>query len=429
MRIFILIYIFSFAFTINAIGQESNEDTLNYEDQRVPETWGFIDPGKGFQVAKTKYGTINISLYILARYINQLPGVQSFTDHLGVTHKIDPRNDIQLHRILGNISGFIYLPKLSYVVTLWTVNSTNQVAIVGALGYSFNKSLNFFSGISGNAGTRSMLGSHPYWLGGDRVMADEFFRPGFTSGVWVNGEILPKIFYKVMLGNNLSQLGINAVQITRKLTPSASIWWMPTTGEFGPRGAYGDYEDHQKLATRIGGCFTFSRENRYNDLNEKSPDNTQIRNSDGLLLFQTGSLAKDVTVMDANYKLFSADAGIKYKGLFLQTEYFFRTLSKFNADGPLPVSSIFDNGFYIQAGYMVLPKKLEAYTATSQIFGQFRNSHEFLAGTNFYPANTRNFRVNAQLIKVFKSPTGSTFGYYLAGQTGYILSFASSLFF
>lgn len=116
MRIYILIYLFTFAFSIKAIGQKSNEDTLNDENQQIPKTWGTIDPGKGFQVAKTKYGTINISLYVLARYLNQLPGVQTFTDHLGVTHKIDPRNDIQLHRILANMSGYIYLPKL-YVVT------------------------------------------------------------------------------------------------------------------------------------------------------------------------------------------------------------------------------------------------------------------------------------------------------------------------
>jgi hypothetical protein len=34
-----------------------------------------------------------------------------------------------------------------------------------------------------------MLGSHPYWLGHDRVMADEFFRPFFGYGVYANGEL------------------------------------------------------------------------------------------------------------------------------------------------------------------------------------------------------------------------------------------------
>ena len=30
------------------------------------------------------------------------------------------------------------------------------------------------------------------------------------------------------------------------------MWWMPTTKEFGPKGAYGDWEMHEKVATRFG---------------------------------------------------------------------------------------------------------------------------------------------------------------------------------
>jgi hypothetical protein len=396
---------------------------------RARQTWGSIDPGKGFLVAKTKFGSLSVSAYLLTRYINQLPASQSFTDHLGRTEKIDTRNDIQLHRILLSFLGFIYAPKLNYVVTVWTVNSTQQVAIVGALTYTFHKAFGLSAGIVGNAGTRSMNGSHPYWLAPDRVMADEFFRPGFTSGIWATGELFPKFFYKAMLGNNLSQLGITATALTRNLTPSASVWWMPTTGEFGPRGAYGDYEMHKNLATRFGTSFTHSRENRFNDQSERSPDNTQIRISDGLLFFQTGALAPGVTVIEADFDLLAIDAGIKYKGIFIQTEYYFRNLSKFSADGPLPLSSIFDHGFYLQVAFPLIPKKVELYTATSQIFGQFRNSHEYLGGLNYYPADTRNFRINAQVINVYRSPTGSTFGYYVAGQKGITVSLAASVFF
>jgi hypothetical protein len=56
-------------------------------------------------------------------------------------------------------------------------------------GYQFNRRFNLYAGITGNAGSRSMLGSHPYWLGHDRVMADEFFRPFFGYGVYANGEL------------------------------------------------------------------------------------------------------------------------------------------------------------------------------------------------------------------------------------------------
>ena len=43
-----------------------------------------------------------------------------------------------------------------------------------------------------------------------------------------------------MVTNNNSQLGVTAVELDRRYTTSGSVWWMPTTKEFGPRGGYGD---------------------------------------------------------------------------------------------------------------------------------------------------------------------------------------------
>ena len=50
---------------------------------------------------------------------------------------------------------------------------------------------------------------------------------------------------------------------TASFTTGASMWWMPTTKEFGPRGAYGDWEQHEKVATRFGVSTTRSPEERF----------------------------------------------------------------------------------------------------------------------------------------------------------------------
>jgi hypothetical protein len=134
-------------------------------------------------------------------------------------------------------------------------------------------------------------------------------------------------------------------------------------------------------------------------------------------------------VIEANYNLWSIDAGLKYKGLFFQTEYYLRNLNKFSSDGPLPLSSMFDHGFMVQVAGFPIKKKLELYAATSQIFGSFNNSNEYLVGTNFYPFKTRNVRVNGQVIFVNRSPVSSVFGYYTAGQTGTTMSIATSILF
>ncbi len=57
-------------------------------------TAGEFTPGKGFTIFKTDLASLNISVYGLARYINQMPGEQEFQDHLGRTKIADTRNDI-----------------------------------------------------------------------------------------------------------------------------------------------------------------------------------------------------------------------------------------------------------------------------------------------------------------------------------------------
>ena len=266
------------------------------------ETWGEFDPGNGFLVGRNDLGELDISAYALVRYMDQNDSDKVFTDHLGNVRPVDTRNDIYNHRVMVFFKGWLVDPKLVYNIFLWTVNDTDQNAIFGNLGYQFSKKFSLYAGVAGNPGTRSLLGSHPYWLGHDRVMADEFFRPFFGSGVWAIGEITPGLWYDAMLSNNNSALGVKASQLDRKFTSGASLWWMPTTHEFGPRGGYGDYEYHEDVATRFGISEVFSPEQSFADANS-SPGNTTLRLADSVNLFETGALAPGVTIDTANYQV------------------------------------------------------------------------------------------------------------------------------
>ena len=59
--------------------------------------------------------------------------------------------------------------------------------------------------------------------------------------------------------------------------------------------------------------------------------------TDGVLFFETGALADNVTVDNADVDNMNIDAGFKYKGFGVQAEFHARKLSKFDADGPLPL--------------------------------------------------------------------------------------------
>jgi hypothetical protein len=396
------------------------------------ESWGEFTPGKGFLVGKGDLGALSISGYALARWMDQNPAEQAFTDHLGNERTTDARNDIYSHRVMVFFMGYLGTPKLIYSIVFWTVNTTDQRAIFGVLGYQFSRKFSLYAGLNGNPGTRSLQGSHPFWLAPDRVMADEFFRPFFGSGIWAQGEPLNGLWYNAVLTTNSSTLGVKSSQLDRFYTTGASVWWMPTTKEFGPRGAYGDWEHHEKVATRFGVSTTHSPEQRFTN-SSGTPDNTTLRLADSVNVFETGAVAPGVTVDKVDYRVLSFDAGVKYRGFFLQTEYYNRWLDNFQADGALPVSSIHDTGFYVQAAFYPVPRKLEVYAATSQIFGDkdagFANSSEYLAGANFYPFNTRNHRLNVQAINVNHSPVSSAFGYYVGGQDGTTVAASFSVFF
>ena len=89
---------------------------------QVPvETWGVFDPGKGFLVGRGSAGELSISAYALVRYVNQMPGEQTFIDHLGNERSVDGRNDIWPHRVMAFFRGWLGTPKLVYTITFWTV--------------------------------------------------------------------------------------------------------------------------------------------------------------------------------------------------------------------------------------------------------------------------------------------------------------------
>lgn len=390
--------------------------------------FGEFNPGRGFTVAKGQYGQLNLSGYMVARYLNQLPGDQSAVDHLDRPIQVNPRQDFQFHRVMLFSQGWLFSPKFLYSTFLWTVQDTNQVAVGGALYYKFGNYLTLGGGWNAYPGTQSLQGSHPYWESYDRVMADEFFRPYFSQGVFAEGNLLPRLQYRWLIGNNLSNLDVPAVKLDRNLSGGGALTWLPTTGEFGPRGAFGDYENHQNLATRFNLAYTYSPEDRQTPIGTAA-SNTTLRLADSLNIFDTGALANGVTMESTRYQLVSMAAGMKYHGFWLQGEGYLRKLDDFVANGKLPLGAVRNSGFYVQMADMIIPKRFELYGATSYVLGDFGHPKEFIGGSNYYPWNTRNIRLNTQLIYVYHSPVNSTFGFYTGQATGPIFSIGMTAFY
>jgi hypothetical protein len=357
------------------------------------------------------------------RYLNTLDSETTFTDHLGVAHDVHTRNDITVNRTMFILGGYIFDKRAQYSVTVWTSAGSASIVVAGNIGWRFNKAFTFTGGYTGVPGSRSLVNTFPFFTASDRSMADNFFRPGFTQGVWASGQPVKGLNYLVFLGNGLNTLNISAAKIDTHLLYSGSVWWEPL-GPYGGTGKssnmYDDYFASKKVRIRLGTAFTHSREDRFNNLNQTTPDNTSMYNSDGLLTFSTGAFAPGVTLNVATYKMWAADGGIKWNGLAVNGQYFQRRLGNFSADGPLPLASTFDQGGELSASYFVRPRKVMPYLRGSWVLGQFGNSYEYGAGVKWFYLRTERLWVNAEVFRVNKAPYSGTFTPYTAGMTGWV---------
>jgi hypothetical protein len=387
---------------------------------------GYI-PNAGFLLYDGDKGQIYFRLFSYARYLNQRNIDATYTDAFGVQHTVQQRQDIQLAKFFAPFSGWFLTPKFRYYLYVWSSNASQgdpaQVVGAGNLSYTFNRFVNVGAGITSLPTVRSTEGQFPYWLGvDDRLIADEFFRGSYTNGVWVKGDLLQKLKYNAMFATNLSILGVSAAQIDNKMdTQSFALTWLPSTGEFGLYGTFGDYDWHEKVATRVGIHWSHSLEDKQSQPSTNGIENSQIRLSDGSIIFTPDLFGPGITVNTVDYKMTSVDAGIKYHGLSLEGEYYWRWLGDYTGANVGAIPGITDTGYQLQSSAMVVKDVLQAYVSGSQIFGDYGKPSEFRVGGNWYFTRQRGLRVNTEFIHVNHSPVGYTAYPMPVGASGNII--------
>src|SRR5688572_29420790 len=115
---------------------------------------GEFTPARGFDIVKTRRSSLNISFYGLFRYMNQTPGEQTFTDHLGRERDVKARNDLNWHRTFVWLTGFFWDPKFRYNISLWSLPTTQQTLLFGNMQYRFSPAFTLGVGIAHNLPAR-----------------------------------------------------------------------------------------------------------------------------------------------------------------------------------------------------------------------------------------------------------------------------------
>ncbi len=402
---------------------------------KEPGLWGAYEPGKGFVLARTSVGEMDLGFMGYVRYLNQLALDHFWTDAAGRTQEFHRRQDLQVNRFQFLFRGWLFDPRLGYNTWVWTQNTSageqTQVNVGGNAWYEFYDWLTVRAGIFSLPTTRSTSQSFPNWLKIDhRTMADEFFRGSYTTAIMFEGGIVPGLQYKVAVGNNLSTLGVSAAQMDPQMnTLATGLWWMPTTGEFGPALGFGDYECHEKLATLLGIHYNRSREDKQSQPTENGFENTQIFLSDGTLIFSDNPFGTGGHLNNLLYQMVDLEAGAKWRGWSLEGEYYFRELNDFSVTGAIPVDHVFDHGFQVQASTMLMPKTLQAYVAPSKVFGQYGNPWELGLGLTYFPFHRKEARINFQALYETHAPAGNTALPFSPGAQGWIYTVDAGLWF
>jgi hypothetical protein len=295
------------------------------------------------------------------------------------------------------------------------------VVVAGNLRYEFDPRFALAGGITSLPGVRTTSHQFPFWLGVDnRLIADEFFRPSYTSGIWAFGEVLPGVEYFAMLGNNLSTLGVDAGQLDDTLdTVSATVSWEPTDDYGRP---FGDFDWHGTPSTRFALHYTHSTETSQGQPDTDAFDNTQIRLSDGNVIFESDLFGPGVQIRQARYQMASFDAGVKYRGFSLEGEYYYRHVDEFRgpAIDTLGFDALDDHGFQLQASAMILRERLQLYLGGSKIYGEYGDPWDSRIGLNWFPFRNQSFRWNNEVGYYDDGPVGGLAYPYQVGANGVI---------
>ncbi|GIW92135.1 MAG: hypothetical protein KatS3mg110_0176 [Pirellulaceae bacterium] len=359
---------------------------------------------------------LRINGRIQFRHVGFARDIDQWVDNAGVVRPVMNRNDFEIERGRLEFRGFFHDPNLQFYINLDADTDDKHVVIFHDfwMNYKFSDALDVYIGKAFVPGSRDWLSGSTRTRFTDRSMATTFFRPDRTLGIWVIGEPRDNLFYRVMVGNGFNTTDLTPSEIDTRFVYSGSMW--AHLGDYGD--GYSDLEWHEEPAAQIGHSFTFASDDGRDASGRPLAEENFVRLSDGTRLTQTGALAPGVTVDHFEIYLYTVDAAFKYRGFSANAEYFFRWLRSIRGDGPLPLHSMYDNGFYAEAGYFLIPERFEIIARLSQIYGAFGDAQQYAGGFNWFVDGTHNRKLTFEAAKLNHNPANNSGPNLRAGDDG-----------
>lgn len=360
---------------------------------------------------------LRINSWIQFRHIGFTRDRDQWTDNAGVTRRIENRNNFDTERARLVFSGFAIDERMTYFLQLDGDTDGRE----GVDFFDYWWAWKFSDKLRVQVGKRKVPTSQQWLLGArdtrfiDRPIATDFFRPDRTVGIFANGELAEGLFYQAMLGNGYRTANLNAGEINDDFALAAAGYWEPA-GPFG--NALTDHEMHEDPVIRVGHSGTWSSQQGRTAAGAAIRETNFVRLGDGTRLVDTGALAPGVRISKFDVYLYVVDAAIKVQGWSLNAEAYFRWLQNLSGDGALPQSKIFQRGFFVEAGRVLVPKKLDMNVRYSRVSDDFGDGFEYGSGVNWYPLDTKNVKISFDALQLNDSPLNNTASEILVGNSG-----------
>lgn len=342
--------------------------------------------------------------------------VEFWTDNAGVTRRVRNRNAWDIERARLTFGGFALDQRLTYFLQL--DGDTDGRHTVDFFDYWW--AWKVADELRIQMGKRKVSASRQWLLGArrtrliDRPMANDFFRPDRTIGVWLTGRIHEKFNYEVMVGNGYRTSNIPNALTDDRFTFAATNYWDPM-GNFG--GQLVDYDCSETPLVRVGHSFVYSPVSD-DQLGLPLGEADFLRLTDGTRIGQRGALAPGVTVSNFDIYFYGLDMAAKWRGWSINAEIFFRWIEDIRGDGPVGTTDLLQRGFYVEGGSFLIPKVLDVNFRYSQVNGLFGDSSEYAGGFNWYPLDTHKMKISFDVTVLDGSPLNNNTSDILVGDDG-----------
>ena len=366
---------------------------------------------------KKNFFDLKINGWIQFRHHGFARDVDSWTDNAGVTRPVRNRNAFDIERARLTFKGTALDPRLTYFYQL--DGDSDGRHTVDFFDYWWSWKLNDCFNLQ--FGKRKVSASRQWLLGArrtrfiDRPMANDFFRPDRTIGIWGRGKSNIAGNYEVMIGN-----GYRTSNLPNNITDDQLTYAF--SQHFDPLGDYGgqlvDFDYNCNPLIRVGHSFVYSPITS-EVLGAPLSETDFIRLADGTRLGQIGALSPGVTVSGVDVFFYGVDAAIKWQGWSINSEVFMRWLENLSADGALPVAGLQQRGFYVEGGKFIIPQKLDINVRYSQVRGLVGGGSEYAAGFNLYPlTNNHKLKFSFDVTELDGSPLNNSSSDILVGDDG-----------